>query len=110
MLYFTGLTKLQVVIRKMSQETGKVFHIRHATDKNMREILMEAKRKQWTNIIADLSSKQTALLLKMVKYLSLPNKWITLKLLLLCNSKDGIKILMFVDICYGLLKVLKNSN
>ena len=84
-LYFTGLTKLQVVIREMSQETGKVFHIRHATGKNMREILMEAKRKQWTNIIADLSSKQTALLLKMVKYSFLPNKWKILKLLLLWN-------------------------
>ncbi|VDI72337.1 glutamate receptor, ionotropic, invertebrate [Mytilus galloprovincialis] len=62
----SGLTKMQVIIQDISKESGKAIHLRQvSSNTNMRELLMEAKRKQWTNILADLNASQTSLLLKM---------------------------------------------
>lgn len=62
---------MQVIIQDISKESGKAIHLRQvSSNTNMRELLMEAKRKQWTNILADLNASQTSLLLKMVNILS----------------------------------------
>lgn len=66
---FSGLTKMQYVIRQFSQQIGKAIHLRQTEGgEHMRELLTEAKKKQWTNIIVDLTASQTSLLLKMVIY------------------------------------------
>lgn len=64
---FIGLTKMQYVIRKVSQQTEHTIHLRQVgTDKSLRTALIEAKRKQWTNIVVDLDAAKSSSLLKMV--------------------------------------------
>lgn len=66
-VFVLGLAKMQYVIRHFSQQMGKAIHLRQTDGgENMRELLTEAKRKHWTNIIVDLTAPQTSLLLKMV--------------------------------------------
>ncbi|XP_060072907.1 glutamate receptor ionotropic, kainate 2-like [Ylistrum balloti] len=59
-----GLVKMQNILRSVSQEPSKNVYIRQADRTNMRQVLKEAKKKNWTNMIVDMNATGTGLLLK----------------------------------------------
>lgn len=65
----TGLVKMQTILRSVSQKPNKNVYIRQADRTNMRQVLKEAKKKNWTNMIIDMNATGTALLLKIVSEL-----------------------------------------
>lgn len=63
---FSGLLKVQSLIRATNETADMSVIVRQADLLNMRGVLKEAKRKHWRHIIAELNITETAVFLKMV--------------------------------------------
>lgn len=63
---FTGLLKVQSLIRATNETSEMSVIVRQADLRNMRAVLKEAKKKHWRHIIAELNITETTVFLKMV--------------------------------------------